>query len=408
MLLRLLKNSLIRRPRTILLMLVSLTLGSAVATSFLGISGDLARRMALELRSYGANILVEPLAAEQGGELNEADLPRIKSVFWRYNIIGFAPYLFGTATLRSGERQERGVVTGTWFARPLAVEGEETVQGVKVIAPWWSVQGGWPEEATDAVAGAALARRLGLKVGSEVDVAAGARSGRFRVSGIVTTGGYEEEQLFAPLQTVQTLLAREGKVSRVLVSALTVPMDDFGRRDPATMSKQEYERWYCTAYVTAVAKNVEEVVTGSRARPIWQIASAEGPLLKKLNLLILILTVIALAAAATAVSSSLMASMAERGREIALMKAIGADSRQIGVIFLGEAVIIALLAGVAGYFLGDWLGGVVSRTVFAGATPSPRWLLPTALVSSLVVALLGSILPLRRAMGIEPVRLLRG
>ena len=110
-LLRLLKNSLIRRPRTILLMLVSLTLGSAVATSFLGISGDLARRMALELRSYGANILVEPLAAEQGGELNEADLPRIKSVFWRYNIIGFAPYLFGTATLRSGERQERGVAT---------------------------------------------------------------------------------------------------------------------------------------------------------------------------------------------------------------------------------------------------------------------------------------------------------
>lgn len=390
------------------LLLVSLTLGSAVATSFLGIYGDLARRMALELRSYGANILVEPLAAEQGGALNEADLPRIKTVFWRYNIIGFAPYLFGAATLENGSRQERGVITGTWFARSLPVEGEETTQGVKVIAPWWSVEGGWPAEATDAIAGAALARRLGLRVGGEVTVSDGGRSQRFRVCGIVTTGGYEEEQIFAPLQTVQALLGKEGKVSRVLVSALTVPLDDFGRRDPATMTKQEYERWYCTAYVTAVAKNVEEVMTGSHAHPIWQIASAEGPLLRKLNLLILLLTTLALAAAATAVSSSLMASMAERGREIALMKAIGADSRQIGVIFLGETFVVALLAGLAGYFLGDWLGGVVSRTVFAGVTPSPRWLLPTALLSSLVVAFFGSLLPLRRAMGIEPVRLLRG
>ncbi|HEY6008698.1 MAG TPA: ABC transporter permease [Geobacteraceae bacterium] len=390
-------------------MLVSLSLGSAVATSFLGIYGDLSRRMALELRSYGANILVEPLAAEQGGELNEADLPRIKTVFWRYNIVGFAPYLFGAVNLQSGARQEQGVITGTWFARPLAVEGEESApQGVKVIAPWWSVEGGWPGQPAEAIAGAALARRLGLKVGSEVTATSGERSLRLRVCGIVTTGGYEEEQIFAPLQTVQAFLGREGKVSRVLVSALTVPMDDFGRRNPATMSKQEYERWYCTAYVTAVAKNVEEAMAGSRARPIWQIASAEGPLLKKLNLLILLLTVLALAAAATAVSSSLMASMAERGREIALMKAIGADRRQIAAIFLGETFLVALLAGLAGYVLGAWLGGVVSRTVFTEVAATPRWLLPLALLSSLGVAFLGSLFPLRRAMAIEPVRLLRG
>ena len=105
------------------------------------------------------------------------------------------------------------------------------------------------------------------------------RTQQFRVAGIVTTGGYEEEQLFAPLVTVQSLLQQQGKVSRVLVSALTVPMDDFGKKDPATMTKDEYEKWYCTAYVTSVAKNVEEVMAGSRAKPIWQIASAEGALL---------------------------------------------------------------------------------------------------------------------------------
>jgi len=97
------------------------------------------------------------------------------------------------------------------------------------------------------------------------------------------------------------------------------------RKDPATMSKDEYEKWYCTAYVTSVAKNVEEVMAGSRAKPIWQIASAEGALLKKLNSVMLFLTILALGASATAVSTSLMASMAERSPEIALMKAVGAD-----------------------------------------------------------------------------------
>ena len=87
----------------------------------------------------------------------------------------------------------------------------------------------------------------------------------------------------APVIMYQSLLQQEGKVSRVLVSALTVPMDDFGKKDPALMSKDEFEKWYCTAYVTSVAKNVQEVMAGSRAKPIWQIASAEGALLKKLN-----------------------------------------------------------------------------------------------------------------------------
>jgi putative ABC transport system permease protein len=133
---------------------------------------------------------------------------------------------------------------------------------------------------------------------------------------VVTTGGFEEEQLFAPLVTVQSLLHQQGKVSRVLVSALTVPMDEFGRKDPALMTKDEYEKWYCTAYVTSVAKNVEEVMAGSRAKPIWQIASAEGSLLLKLNSVMLLLTVLALAAA-TAVSTS--DGLMERSPEIALM-----------------------------------------------------------------------------------------
>ena len=256
--------------------------------------------------------------------------------------------------------------------------------------------------------GAALARRLGLAPGSVLSASAHGRSQNFRVAGIVTTGGYEEEQLFAPLVTVQEFLQKPGKVSRVLVSALTVPMDDFGRKDPSTMTKEEYEKWYCTAYVTSVAKNVEEAMSGSRAKPIWQIASAEGALLTKLNAVMLLLTLLALGASATAVSTSLMASIAERSPEIALMKAVGADRFQVTAIFIGETLIISLAGGVVGYLLGDQLAELISRTVFDSTIVSPLWLFPTALLSAFAVALAGSVAPLRRALLIEPVRVLKG
>jgi putative ABC transport system permease protein len=224
----------------------------------------------------------------------------------------------------------------------------------------------------------------------------------------VTTGGFEEEQLFAPLVTVQSFLQQQGKVSRVLVSALTVPMDDFGKKDPATMSKDEFEKWYCTAYVTSVSKNVEEVMAGSRAKPIWQIASAEGALLKKLNSIMIFLTVLALGASATAVSTSLMASMAERSSEIALMKAVGADRFQITAIFLGEILIISFGGGVIGYLIGNQLAELISRSVFNSTILSPFWLFPTAIISAFAVAIAGSLAPLRRALLIEPVRVLKG
>ncbi|RII25041.1 MAG: ABC transporter permease [Geobacter sp.] len=409
MLFRILKNSFLKRPKSVFLVFLSIAMGAAVATAFLGIAGEVSHKMALELRSYGANILLEPSAVEGGGFLREEDLPNIKTVFWKYNITGFTPYLFGVAEFSAGDKKERGVVSGTWFNKELAVPGEETtVQGIKVIAPWWDVQGDWPAAADEAIVGAALARRLKIGVGSEVATTARGRTQRFRVSGIVTTGGYEEEQLFAPLVTVQELLQQQGKVSRVLVSALTVPMDDFGKKDPATMSKDEYEKWYCTAYVTAVAKNVEEVMAGSRAKPIWQIASAEGALLNKLNSVMLFLTILALGASATAVSTSLMASMAERSPEIALMKAVGADRFQISAIFIGETLIISVAGGVVGYLLGDQLAEIISRTVFNSTISSPLWLFPTAIISAFVVAIAGSVAPLRRALLVEPVRVLKG
>jgi putative ABC transport system permease protein len=409
MLFRILKNSFYRRPKGLLLVLLSITMGAAVATAFLGIYGEISHKMALELRSYGANILVEPASSDGTGNLLEGDLPKIKTVFWKYNILGFAPYLFGKAEISAGGVKEQGVITGTWFNKELMVEGEDpSIQGVKTIAPWWSVAGEWPARPDEAIAGAAVAKRLGIHPGSILEISHQRRELRLKIVGIVTTGGYEEEQLFGQLETIQSFFHKEGKVSRVLVSALTVPMDDFGRKDPATMSKLEYEKWYCTAYVTAVAKNIEEVMTGSRARPIWQIASAEGSILKKLTTVMVLLTILALVSSAIAVSTSLMASMAERSAEIALMKTMGADRQQVAAIFLGETIIISIAGGVIGYLAGDQIAEYISRAVFNSTLKSPLWLFPTALLAAITVATAGSLSPLRRALVIKPVQVLKG
>jgi putative ABC transport system permease protein len=103
-----------------------------------------------------------------------------------------------------------------------------------------------------------------------------------------------------------------------------------------------------------------------------------------------------------------MASMAERSKEIALMKAVGADRFQVSSIFLGEVLAISVCGGVIGYLLGGQLAALISRSVFNSTITSPLWLFPTAIISAFVVALAGSVVPLRRALLVEPVRVLKG
>src|SRR5271157_4231909 len=107
MFLRLVADSFTRRPRRKLLTMAALALGMAVATAALSVSLDVGDRLAQEFRSLGANLLVTPQAdslpleiggvdyrpANAGAYLPEADLGKLKTIFWRFNIISFAPIL---------------------------------------------------------------------------------------------------------------------------------------------------------------------------------------------------------------------------------------------------------------------------------------------------------------------------
>src|SRR5258706_1677840 len=110
---RLIADNFARRPRRKLLTAAALSLGMAVATAALSVSLDVGDRLAQEFRSLGANLIVTPEAdslpleiggvgyrpVNAGAYLPEADLPKIKTVFWHNNIIAFAPILEERADL---------------------------------------------------------------------------------------------------------------------------------------------------------------------------------------------------------------------------------------------------------------------------------------------------------------------
>lgn len=163
--------------------------------------------------------------------------------------------------------------------------------------------------------------------------------GSFTVSGILTGGGEEDGEIIAYLPTVQKALGLEGKVDTVTVSAMTTPENELARRaaaNPKSLSIKEYEIWYCTSYVSSIAYQIEEVIHGSVARPVRQIAESEGRILDKTQLLMLLITVLSLLSATMGVSNLVSANIMERSRELGLLKALGATDVSVIILVLSE------------------------------------------------------------------------
>jgi putative ABC transport system permease protein len=410
MLLTLLKQSFVNQKRAMSLMIVSVAMGTAVSASLITVALDIQGKVSRELRSFGANIMVEPRIegiADLAGQrryLREEDVVKAKTIFWRHNIIGLSPFLEEKSELFYQDAKIPVVVVGAWFGKELPLPGEVTPfpAGVETVSPWWEVEGDGPEGG-GVLLGVSLASEVGAGRGETVVV-----DGRpFVVSGTLSTGGKEDRQLFMDLDSLQELKGSEGRISRVMVSALTTPMDDFAYRDPETMTKAEYEKWYCTGYVTSIAKQLEEVFRDSRVKPIWQVAQTEGQVLGRLSILVYLLTVATLLASALGMSTTMAASLLKRVEEIGLMKSLGADSMRIILIFLSEALVIGALGGIIGYALSTVISHYIGVKVFEATILQRELLLPIALLSAFAISALGSLLPTRRALRVKPAVVLK-
>ena len=256
--------------------------------------------------------------------------------------------------------------------------------------------------------GADFARRLRLRAGSAVTLSEGNHARTLTVTGIVSTGGREDNAILAPLEIAQDLAGRPGQYRRLLVSALTKPADGFSQRDPATMTPAEYDRWYCSPYISSISHQMQQQLPGVEVRAIRQVAEGEGRILTRVSGLMWLVTIAALFAAALAVGATSATTVLERRSEIGLMKALGASRRAVGAFFIAEQLLLALVGGVLGYAIGIVLARVLGIGIF-GVAPELRWiLLPVVLALAAVVALLGSLAPLARASHADPAPVLRG
>jgi putative ABC transport system permease protein len=258
------------------------------------------------------------------------------------------------------------------------------------------------------VVGANLARRAGIQAGQTLEIRAGGASSQLLVTGIISTGGQEDDAILAPIEIAQRLSGKPGEYRRLLVSALTKPEDAFSQRDPKSMNPEEFDRWYCSPYISSISRQIQEQLPGVNVRPIRQVAEGEGQILSRVQSLMWLVTFAALLAAALAVASTAGTTVLERTAEVALMKALGARRRLVGAFFLGEQWFMAVVGGVAGYVAGIGLAHVLGERIF-GVSPSTRLiLLPVILGLAAAVATAGSLLPLRKVMQLDPAPALRG
>ncbi len=427
---RMLKHTFLREKKRKMLAITTVFMAACLITALLNLSIDVGDQMTQELKSYGANLTVVPqsenIPLEIGGVdynplkgqvfLSEKDLPNIKDIFWRHNIVGFAPIL-KTKVKEVGGKEAKFTLMGTFFDKNLPVPDEDDYRtGTRLIFPYWKVDGEWVED-TDldkVLAGATLAARMGWKPGDAIEVQTmsepPART-RFTITGILSTGGAEDDSLVAPLDAVQEFTGLEDKIQSISVSALTVPEDALERRyqrDPDSLDSKDYDIWYCTAYVSSIAFQLEEAIPNSAANPIWQVAASEGVIIKKIQLLMIVVTIAAFIASGLGISSLMTTAIMERASEIGLMKALGAANWEVYLLFLSEAGIIGLLGGIFGWIAGTGLSQIIGYSIFGSLVSIAPIVIPVILVVSLLISLAGSLVPSRLITKLYPAEVLHG
>jgi putative ABC transport system permease protein len=412
---RLVYESFRRQTRRKLLAAIAITLGVGVATAMLAVATGIGDKISHELRSYGANILVTPQddtldlqiggldlkPPSDGAYLSEADLPKIKGMFWRNNIVGFAPML--PVNIHAGSRQI--TLLGTYFAKSLTFGTEQFTTGVRTTNPWWKVKGAWPsDDSNDVLLGEGLAAELNARLGDQIQINGDAHT----VSGVLSTGGSEDSQIVAPLHLAQEILGKPGAVRRLYVSAVTKPEDAFARRDPRSLNPADYDRWYCSPYAASIAFQLQEAIPHSHAEQIRQVAQNEGAVLSRIQGLMLLITLAALFASALAVSAAMAAAILERRVEVGLMKALGARRGSVAALFFTESALLAIIGGLAGFVAGAFLARRIGESIFSSQISIQPVLLPIILGIAVLVTFAGSAVAIHRAVNLDPAVTLRG
>lgn len=422
---RMIKGALFRQKSKMIMIAFTILLGTALCTSMLNTMLGVGDKVNQELKTYGANINVLPKEAsllddiygikdeseDKSHYLKEDELGNIKTIFWAFNIVDYTPYFNTDAFLDNSKVR----VVGTWFNNYMKLPtGEEVTTGIKNLKNWWEVTGEWLDDDSndEIMLGHLFALKNNLNVGDSITLKNDNLEKTFTIKGIFNAGSEEDEYVFVPLSVAQSFeINKDNAVSRIEVSALTTPDNDLSRkasRNPKSLTVKEWEVWYCTAYVSAICYQIQEVITDSVAKPIRQVAESEGDILNKTTLLMVLITILSVIGSALSISNLVTSGVMERQSEIGLMKALGANNRSIITLILTEIIVTGFLGGILGYFLGLGLTQIIGYGVFSSSIPPTPMVIPIVALIIFVVTILGSIPAIRYLLHLNPTEVLHG
>jgi putative ABC transport system permease protein len=255
--------------------------------------------------------------------------------------------------------------------------------------------GEWPEGSRQVVLDADTAAAQRFAVGDTVTVATLGAKHRFKVTGIATFGGLDSlggaTIAIWDLPTAQALLDKRGRFDGISIAAKdgTSPAELIRAVQPLVPASLEVKD--SEQQAAADAKDTNVIVDAIRY-------------------FLLGFGAIALFVGAFVIFNTLSITVAQRTREFATLRTLGASRKQVMRSVVIEGVVIGLLASVIGLFAGFGLAKLL--TAIGGDLPEAGMVfaLRTVLVSlalGTVITVLATIVPARRATRVPPIAAVR-
>lgn len=359
---RILQRSLLHRRARSFSALVALTVSAGVATALLTLYADLDAKLHHEFRGFGANIVITAPAASS---LPANALIQVKQAAGDDALVAAFGYAVATT-----DRGTPVVVAGTDFT------------AVKKLNAWWSVDA-WPAE-NDANA-ALLGQRAANFVADEheVKLTFAGKPLVFYGAGRLKTGGDEDSRIY-------------------------MPMPSFSAWTGAGVSVIEVQVPGGAAKVEAAMTRLQRILPGMDVQPVRQLVEGESRIVDRTHTLMYAAVLLIALTVGVSVLATLSASVLERRRDFALMKALGGSQMQLISLFLLEALLLALAGVVAGFVVGSALAWAISEGNFGTATLPRLQVLPIVLLLNVAIAVMAALFPARVLRGLQPAGLLKG
>jgi putative ABC transport system permease protein len=357
-----LRRSLIHRRARSFSALIAMTVSAGVATALLTLYADLDAKLHKEFRSFGANVVI---TAPASSPLRPDALARVRQAAGPDALA--AEFGYAVATTDTGTPV---VVAGTDFA------------AVKRLDSWWQVDA-WPD--ANATNVSLLGQRAAQFVGNEHAVGLTYAGHAVTLQGVgrIRTGGDEDSRIYMPLAAFTSWTGVGPSVIELQVPGGAASVE-------ATMTRLRQE------------------LPEMQVQPVRQLVEGESKIVDRTHALMYGAVLLIALTVAVSVLATLSASVLERRRDFALMKALGGSQGQLMGMFLLEALVLALAGVTAGFVVGSAAAWAISEGNFHTATLPHLSVLPLVLLLNVAIAAMAALLPLRVLRGLQPAALLKG